>query len=66
MAAIRIPLGRLQIFLFVREYYKLHTWKFGVSFDAIKSFDSYFDVEILFFCLGIGIRFVLIKKNKDL
>lgn len=57
-----LHIGRFGLFLFGREYFKYHSFQFGVSFDLIHSGDVYFDIEARIACFGFGIRFVWLEK----
>lgn len=54
------------VFLFAREYWRFHSFQLGVSIDAIrpKTGDKYLDIECRIACFGVGIRFVIINRER--
>ena len=66
-AQIGAHVGRVGIYLYAREYLKYNSWFIvpGVSVDAVNGYDRYVDVELKLLFIGVGIRFIWIKrKNK--
>lgn len=55
-----IHVGRVGVYVYAREY---HSWQFGVSIDAINGYDRYVDIEAKILFVGIGIRFIWIKRK---
>lgn len=62
-AQIGFHIGRVGVYVYVREYWKYKSWQFGVSIDAINSYDRYVDIEAKILFVGIGIRFIWIKRK---
>lgn len=58
-----IHVGRVGVYVYAREYWKYHSWQFGVSIDAINGYDRYVDIEAKILFVGIGIRFIWIKRK---
>lgn len=56
-----IHVGRVGVYVYAREYWQYHSWQFGVSIDAIN--DRYVDIEAKILFVGIGIRFIWIKRK---
>jgi hypothetical protein len=66
-AQIGLHAGRVGVYIYAREYLKYNSWFVfpGVSVDAVNGYDRYVDVELKFLFVGVGIRFIWIKrKNK--
>lgn len=51
------------VYVYAREYWQYHSWQFGVSIDAINGYDRYVDIEAKILFVGIGIRFIWIKRK---
>lgn len=60
-----IRFGRLAVIVYAREYVRYLSWFLTpcLSMDAVKGVDRYLDFEIKFLCVGIGLRFIWIKKR---
>ena len=58
-----IHVGRVGVYLYAREYWQYRSWQFGISIDAINGYDRYVDVEAKILFVGIGIRFIWIKRK---
>lgn len=58
-----IHVGRVGVYVYAREYWQCHSWQFGVSIDAINGYDRYVDIEAKILFVGIGIRFIWIKRK---
>ena len=58
-----IHVGRVGVYVYAREYLQYHSWQFGVSIDAINGYDRYVDIEAKILFVGIGIRFIWIKRK---
>lgn len=58
-----IHVGRVGVYVYAREYWQHHSWRFGVSIDAINGYDRYVDIEAKILFVGIGIRFIWIKRK---
>lgn len=58
-----IYVGRVGVYVYAREYWLYHSWQFGVSIDAINGYDRYVDIEAKILFVGIGIRFIWIKRK---
>lgn len=58
-----IHVGRVGVYVYAREYRQYHSWQFGVSIDAINGYDRYVDIEAKILFVGIGIRFIWIKRK---
>lgn len=58
-----IHVGRVGVYVYAREYWQYHSWQFGVSIDAINGYDLYVDIEAKILFIGIGIRFIWIKRK---
>lgn len=58
-----IHVGRVGVYVYAREYWQYHSWQFGVSIDAINSYDRYVDIEAKILFFGIGILFIWIKRK---
>lgn len=58
-----IHVGRVGVYVYAREYWQYHSWQFGVSIDAINGCDRYVDIEAKILFVGIGIRFIWIKRK---
>lgn len=58
-----IHVGRVGVYVYAREYWQNHSWQFGVSIDAINGYDRYVDIEAKILFVGIGIRFIWIKRK---
>lgn len=58
-------IGRVGLYLFAREYLKYNSWFIvpGVSVDAVNGYDRYVDVELKLLFIGVGIRFIWIKRK---
>lgn len=61
-AQIGFHIGRVGVSVYVREYWKYKSWFIipGVSVDAVN---GYVDIEAKILFVGIGIRFIWIKKK---
>lgn len=57
--------GRVGVYLYAREYWKYKSWFIvpGVSVDAVNGYDCYVDIEAKILFVGIGIRFIWIKRK---
>ena len=53
----------VQTGIHAREYWQYHSWQFGVSIDAINGYHRYVDIEAKILFVGIGIRFIWIKRK---
>ena len=64
-AQIGVHIGRVGICVYVREYWKYKSWFIvpGVSVDAVNGYDRYVDIEVKILFVGIGIRFICIKRK---
>lgn len=62
-AQIGFHIGRVGVYLYAREYWKYKSWQFGLSIDAVNGYDRYVDIEAKIFFVGIGIRFIWIKRK---
>lgn len=62
-AQIGFHIGRVGVSVYVREYWKYKSWFIvpGVSVDAVN--DRYVDIEAKILFVGIGIRFIWIKRK---
>lgn len=58
-----IHVGRVGVYVYAREYWQYHSCQFGVSIDAINGYDRYVDIEAKILFVGIGIRFIWIKRK---
>lgn len=58
-----IHVGRVGVYVYAREYWQYHSWLFGVSIDTINGYDRYVDIEAKILFVGIGIRFIWIKRK---
>lgn len=58
-----IHVGWVGVYVYAREYWQYHNWQFGVSIDAINGYDRYVDIEAKILFVGIGIRFIWIKRK---
>lgn len=58
-----IHVGRVGVYVYAREYWQYHSWQFGVSIDAINGYDRNVDIEAKILFVGIGIRFIWIKRK---
>lgn len=58
-----IHVGRVGVYVYAREYWQYNSWQFGVSIDAINGNDRYIDIEAKILFVGIGIRFIWIKRK---
>lgn len=65
MAQIGFHIGRVGLFLYGREYLKYNSWFIvpGVTVDAVNGYDRYLDVELKALFVGVGIRFIWIKRK---
>jgi hypothetical protein len=61
-AQIGFHIGRVGVSVYVREYWKYKSWFIipGVSVDAVN---GYVDIEAKILFVGIGIRFIWIKRK---
>lgn len=59
-----IHVGRVGVCVYAREYWQYHSWQFGVSVDAINGYDRYVDIEAKILFVGIGLRFIWIKREE--
>lgn len=61
-AQIGSHIGRVGVSVYVREYWKYKSWFIvpGVSVDAVN---GYVDIEAKILFVGIGIRFIWIKRK---
>lgn len=61
-AQIGFHIGRVGVSVYVREYWKYKSWFVvpGVSVDAVN---GYVDIEAKILYVGIGIRFIWIKRK---
>lgn len=55
--------GRVGVYLYAREYWKYKSFQFGLSIDAVNGYDRYVDIEAKILFVGIGIRFIWIKRK---
>lgn len=55
--------GRVGVYLYAREYWKYKSFQFGLSIDAVNGYDHYVDIEAKILFVGIGIRFIWIKRK---
>jgi hypothetical protein len=64
-AQIGFHIGRVGVSVYVREYWKYKSWFIipGVSVDAVNGYDRYVDIEAKILFIGIGIRFIWIKRK---
>ena len=64
-AQIGVHIGRVGVCVYVREYWKYKSWFVvpGVSVDAVNGYDRYVDIEAKILFVGIGIRFIWIKRK---
>ncbi len=60
-----IRVWRFGVDIYAREYWKYKSWFIfpGVSVDAVDGYDRYLDIEAKILFVGIGIRFIWIKRN---
>lgn len=58
-----IRVGRVGVYVYAREYWQYNSWQFGVSIDAINGYDRHVDIEAKILFVGIGIRFIWIKRK---
>jgi hypothetical protein len=58
-----IHVGRVGVYVYAREYWQYNSWQFGISIDAINGYDRYVDIEAKILFVGIGIRFIWIKRK---
>ena len=58
-----IQVGRVGVYVYAREYWQNQSWQFVVSIDAINGYDRYVDIEAKILFVGIGIRFIWIKRK---
>lgn len=58
-----IHVGRVGVYVYAREYWKYKSWQFGLSIDAVNGYDRYVDIEAKILFVGIGIRFIWIKRK---
>lgn len=56
---------RFGLFLYGREYMKYNSWFIvpGVTVDVVNGIDFYVDFELKALFVGVGIRFVWIKRK---
>ena len=59
-------IGRVGVYLYAREYWKYKSWQFGLSVDAVNGYDRYVDIGAKILFVGIGIRFIWIKRKVKL
>lgn len=57
-----IHVGRVGVYVYARDW-QYHSWQFGVSIDAINGYNRYVDIEAKILFVGIGIRFIWIKRK---
>ena len=62
-AQIGLYLMRLGLVIYAREYWKYKSFQFGLSIDAVNGYDRYVDIEAKILFVGIGIRFIWIKRK---
>ena len=55
--------GRVGVYLYAREYWKYKSFQFGLSIDAVNGYGRYVDIEAKILFVGIGIRFIWIKRK---
>lgn len=55
--------GRVGVYLYAREYWKYKSFQFGLSIDAVNGYNRYVDIEAKILFVGIGIRFIWIKRK---
>lgn len=65
MVQIGFHIWRFGLFLYGREYLKYNSWFIvpGVTVDAVNGYDRYLDVELKALFIGVGIRFIWIKRK---
>jgi hypothetical protein len=65
MVQIRFHIWRFGLCLYCREYLKYNSWFIfpGVTVDAVNGYDRYLDVELKALFVGVGIRFIWIKRK---
>lgn len=62
MKKIGFHIGRVGVYLYAR-YWKYISFHFGLSIDAVNGYDRYIDIEGKILFVGIGIRFIWIKRR---
>lgn len=64
-AQIGFHIGRVGVSVYVREYWKYKSWFIipGVSVDAVNVTVVTVDIEAKILFVGIGIRFIWIKRK---
>lgn len=63
-AYMGVHIGRVGLFLFVREYCKYHSYWIGCGIDCIEGNERCIDFEARILCFGIGLRISSLKKNE--
>ena len=65
MVQIGFHIWRFGLYLYCREYLKYNSWFIfpGVTVDAVNGYDRYLDVELKALFVGVGIRFIWIKRK---
>ncbi len=65
MVQLGFHIWRFGLYLFAREYLKYNQYFIvpGVSVDAVNGYDRYVDIEAKILFVGIGIRFIWIKRK---
>lgn len=65
MVQFGFHIWRFGLFLYGREYLKYNSWFIvpGVTVDAVNGYDRYLDVELKALFIGVGIRFMWIKRK---
>lgn len=65
MVQLGFHVWRVGLFIYAREYWKYKSWFItpAISIDAVNGYDRYLDVELKMLFIGLGIRFIWIKKK---
>lgn len=64
-AQIGFNIGRVGVTVYVREYWKYKSWFIvpGVTVDTVNGYDRFVDVELKVLFIGVGVRFIWIKRK---
>lgn len=65
MVQFGFNIWRVGFYLFAREYWRHKLWYIvpGVAVSSVNGYDRYIDAEVKFLFIGIGIRFIWVKKK---
>ena len=65
MVQFGFHIWRFGFYLFAREYWRHKLWYIvpGVAVSSVNGYDRYVDAEVKILFIGLGIRFIWVKKK---